>query len=217
MEEIDLLQRPKIKRNFDPNWRKEENRIIARKFDKEFFDGERINGYGGYKYDGRWVEVVERLKNIYNLNGTNSFLDVGCAKGFLLYDLKKVIPGIEIYGLDVSNYAVENCIEGVKENLVVGSADELPYETNSFDFVFSSDTLHNLPRDKCKKALQEIVRVCKPSGNMFIQVDSYRNKKEKNNLISWNLTALTYMHVDEWLKFFKESGYNGDYFWTILD
>ncbi|MCK5043478.1 class I SAM-dependent methyltransferase [Candidatus Pacearchaeota archaeon] len=216
MEKIDLLQRPQIKRNFDPNWRKEKNRILAKKFDKEFFDGKRVNGYGGYVYDGRWIGVAQRLKKIYKLNEKSSFLDIGCGKGFLLYDLKEIIPRINISGIDISKYAIENGMEEIKPYLSIGSAENLPYATNSFDFVFSSDTIHNLPRKKCKKALQEMVRVCKSEGNMFIQIDAYTTREEKMDLDAWNLTALTYMHVDKWLDFFKEVGYKGDYFWTIM-
>ncbi len=217
MKEIDLLKRPEIKRNLDPNWRKKENKEIAKKFDREFFDGDRINGYGGYKYDGRWIDVAKRLQKRYKLNKKSSVLDVGCAKGFLLYDLKKVIPEITSFGVDISKYAIENGIEDVKPDMTVASADHLPFADDSFDFVFSSDTLHNLPIKRCKKALQEIMRVCKHNGNMFTQVDAYRTEEEKRKLEIWNLTAQTYMHVKDWLKLFKDVGYKGDYFWTITE
>ncbi len=216
MQEFDLLQRPQIKRIFDPNWRKKENRVIARRFDKEFFDGDRVNGYGGYKYDGRWKAVVERMISRYGLNENSSVLDIGSGKGFLLYDLIKMIPGIKVAGIDVSEYAIETTMEEAKPFNIIASAESLPYASNTFDLVFSSDTIHNLPIDKCKKSIQEIIRVCKPDGHMFIQVDAYRTEEEKKNLDAWNLTALTYMSVNEWLEFFKQAGYDGDYFWTIM-
>ena len=216
MAEIDLLQKPQIKRILDKNWRSKQNRIIARRFDKDFFDGDRINGYGGYKYDGRWKAVVKRMQEVYGINEKSSVLDLGCGKGFLLHDLKEMVPGISVAGLDISKYAIENGMDSVKPFMVLGSADELPYADNTFDMVLSLDTIHNLPLEKCEKALQEIMRVCKPNGHKFILVDAYNNDEEKANMEAWNLTALTHMYVNEWLEFFKNAGYDGDYFWTIM-
>jgi ubiquinone/menaquinone biosynthesis C-methylase UbiE len=216
MEEVDLLKKPKTKRRIDPDWRKERNRKIAREFGKEFFDGERVNGYGGYGYDGRWIKVAERIRDRYGLDGRSSFLDVGCAKGFLLHDLRIVISGISVAGVDISRYAIENGMEDVKPFMVIEDAKNLPYASNCFDFVFSSETIHNLPKEECGMALEEMMRVSKPGGNLFIRVDAYRTEEERRNLEAWNLTAKTYMHVEDWLEFFEKNGYRGDYFWTIL-
>jgi ubiquinone/menaquinone biosynthesis C-methylase UbiE len=140
-------------------------------------------------------------------------LDVGCAKGFFLYDLKLTFPGISITGVDISDYAVENSIPEIKPYLQVGNATELPFEDDCFDFVISINTIHNLNRQDCATALQEIERVTK--GNSFITVDAYRNDEEKARMQAWNLTALTMMSVDEWKQFFLEVGYTGDYYWFI--
>jgi len=242
MREIDLLRGPKVRKDFKENWRTEENRKIAKRFDKEFFDGDRINGYGGYIYDGRWKKVVNDLKEIYGINSESSVLDIGCAKGFLLYDLQDMIPRIKVSGIDISEYAVNHAMDGFgnyminhkinKENpkkleeiarkkvlpfMIIGSADKLPYADNSFDVVLNINTIHNLPKKKCKIALQEMIRVCRNKKDMFIQVDSYRNDEEKKRMkLSWNLTALTIMYTNDWLKFFKQEGYDGDYFWTTV-
>ena len=84
---------------------KEINRLKALKFDFDYFDGSRESGYGGYTYDGRWVAVAEKLIDRYQLTGASKFLDVGCAKGFLLHDLYIGCTGIELAGVDVSEYA----------------------------------------------------------------------------------------------------------------
>jgi len=227
MKKINLLENaPPAKRKFDSSWRTDENREIAKKFGKDYFDGERVNGYGGYVYDGRWKAVAKKLNEIYGLNNESSFLEVGCAKGFLLYDLQEMFPGIRVAGLDISKYAIEHAMDGhadiqtSKEKvipfMVMGSADNLPYADNSFDIVISINTLHNLPIEKCKKAIQEMIRVCK-GNKMFIQVDSYENDIQKKALDAWNLTALTTLSPEEWLELFKEVGYEGDYFWTLLN
>jgi len=227
MREINLLKSaPRIARKFDSNWRTDKNRIIARRFDKEFFDGDRANGYGGYVYDGRWKNVVNNLKEIYGINPESSVLDIGCAKGFLLYDLREMIPGIKIAGLDISEYAINHAMNGntdpkskekVMSFMIKGSADDLPYPDNSFDVVLAINTIHNLPKERCRKAIQEMIRVSKNKEKMFIQVDAYRNEAEKQAMQAWNLTGLTIMNVDDWISLFNEVGYKGDYFWTTFN
>ena len=217
MAEINLLDKyPKSKRPVDERGEliTKEHRAVARQFSYQYFDGERLYGYGGYNYHPRfWQETVKRFKDYYNLADNASVLDVGCAKGFMMHDFKELIPNINIRGIDVSEYAYENAIEDMKPYIQIGNAKELPFPDNSFDLVISIHTVHNLPVDDCKKALKEIERVTK--GNSFIAVDAWRNEEEKRRLLKWNLTALTYMHVDEWKKLFDEIGYTGDYYWFI--
>ena len=215
--EIDLLENyPKTKRDLKQraNEKTEEDRNIARKFGKEFFDGDRKHGYGGFNYMSRfWQPVIPTFVKHFNLNENSKVLDVGCAKGFMLFDMKESIPNITIEGIDISSYAIENAKEEIKQFLRVGNAKELPYEDNSFDVVISINTIHNLEKKECAKALQEIQRVSK--GKSFITVDAYRNEEEKEAMYAWNLTAKTIMSVDEWIAFFEEVGYTGDYYWFI--
>jgi SAM-dependent methyltransferase len=216
-QEIDLLiNYPKTKRNVEErgSGKSEEDRLIARKFGKEFFDGDRRYGYGGFNYFPRfWQPVIPTLQQHFNLSGDSEVLDVGCAKGFMLHDLAELIPGITVKGIDVSEYAIENAIEDMRSNVQVGDARKLPFPDDSFDVVISINTLHNLDREDCGQALREIERVSK--GKAFITVDAYHNDEEIERMMAWNLTAKTIMHVDEWKGFFNEVGYTGDYYWFI--
>ena len=215
MAEINLLKSlPSPKRNIsNRNIKKSDHHIkISRQYGKDYFDGDRSFGYGGYKYDGRWVPVAKDIKDYYGLIKGSKILDVGCAKGFLVKDL--VDLGFEAYGIDISEYAIDNSPKDIRNRLKTGNAKKLPYEDNSFDLVISLNTIHNLNSNECKMAIQEIQRVSK--RNSFIQVDSYTNENEKRIFEEWVLTAKFYGYPDEWLKLFKESGYTGDWFWTII-
>ncbi|MBO0333335.1 class I SAM-dependent methyltransferase [Sneathiella sp. CAU 1612] len=216
-QEIDLLVNyPKTKRDLTQrgNEKTEEDRAIARQFGKAFFDGDRRHGYGGFSYNARfWQPVVPTFQEHFGLTGSSSLLDVGCAKGFMLHDLMTLIPGITVRGIDVSGYAIENSIESVRDFVSVADARKLPFEDNSFDVVVSVNTVHNLEKEDCGKALQEIERVSR--GKSFITVDAYRTDEEYERMQAWNLTAKTILHVDGWKAFFKEIGYTGDYYWFI--
>lgn len=192
-----------------------EQQAIARQFGREYFDGDRTQGYGGYRYDGRWVPIAKRFRDFYGLQQGDSVLDVGCAKGFLLHDLLQAVPGIHIAGLDISQYAIENAMPDVQSYLVVGTATDLPCADQSFDLVLSINTLHNLDREGCIAALREIERVSRRSK--YVQVDSWLNEQQKQNLDYWVLTALTYYEPEGWRRLFAEAGYTGDYYWTLTE
>ena len=216
-KEIDLLENyPKAKRNLDERLasKNEIDRAVAREFGREFFDGDRNHGYGGFNYMPRfWQPVIPTFKEYWNLTPDSSLLDVGCAKGFMLHDLTTLIPGITVKGVDISEYAIDNVMENMKPHTQVANAMHLPFADDAFDVVISINTVHNLDLNECGKALQEIERVSR--GKSFITVDAYRNEEEEERMYAWNLTAKTIMSVDEGIKFFKEVNYNGDYFWFI--
>ena len=216
-QEIDLLVNyPRTKRNVDERGqsKSEEDRLVARKFGREFFDGDRRHGYGGFSYQPRfWQPVIPTLQQHFGLTAGSSLLDVGCAKGFMLHDLSTLIPGITVKGVDISGYAIENAMDDVKPHVQVANATRLPFPDHSFDVVISINTVHNLDRAECGEALREIMRVSK--GRAYITVDAYSTEEEKRRMYAWNLTAKTIMSVDEWKTFFQEVGYTGDYYWFI--
>jgi SAM-dependent methyltransferase len=215
--EIDLLRMyPRASRNLDERLasKTEEIREIARRFDRDFFDGDRKHGYGGFSYNPKYWEPVipDFVKHFGPLDG-KSILDVGCAKGFMLYDIKRLMPSAEVTGIDISKYAIENSMPEVRSNLVVGNANSLPFASNAFDLVISINTVHNLELKECKEAIQEISRVSK--GAAFLTVDAFSTEEERERMMAWNLTAKTILSVDDWKTLFQEIGYEGDFFWFI--
>jgi len=214
-KEVDLLAKyPKPNRDvFERLKNKSKEDVeIARKFGKDFFDGERKHGYGGFNYNPKyWGAVVRDYKKYWNLNSASSLLDVGCGKGFMLYDLFKLIPEMKLCGIDISDYAISNAIPEMKKFVQTGDAKEIPFKDNSFDIVIAINTIHNLEKEDCAKALKEISRGSKKYS--FVVVDAYRNEDEKKKMYAWNLTGKTIMSVEEWKIFFKENSYEGDYFW----
>jgi len=213
---LDLYPRSKRPIEERARWIADEHRAIARQFGKEFFDGDRLYGYGGYGYHPRfWTATVKRFRDYYQLPENTSVLDVGCAKGFMLHDFQQLMPNLTMAGIDISQYAIEHAMETVRPFLRVGNARELPYDDKSFDLVISINTVHNLSLEECKRAIREIQRVSR--RHAFITVDAWRTEREREQLRKWNLTALTYMHVDDWKKLFAEVGYTGDYYWFIAE
>jgi len=181
----------------------------AKLYDHDYWDGDRKFGYGGYRYDGRWQKVAKAIADHYGLKKGDRILDVGCGKSFLLYDFTQVVPDIEVRGIDISKYAIQNAKEEIRRFLEVGSAVSLPYPDKSFDLVISINTLHNLYAFDLVKALKEIERVGRK--NKYIVVESYRNEEEKVNLMYWVLTGECFFNPDEWKWFYGLAGYRGDY------
>lgn len=216
-QEIDLLEYyPKAKRDLSKRLedKTEEARSVARKFGKDFFDGERKYGYGGFEYSPHfWEPVIPSFDKRWDLSNTSSLLDVGCAKGFMLHDIKKAFPHLDVKGIDISQYAISNCIQTMQNDLLVANALSLPFDDNSFDVVVSINTIHNLEEIDCRKAIREIQRVSKKYS--FVTVDAYRTEEDRKRMFAWNLTAKTIKSVDEWKETFCEEGYTGDFYWFI--
>ena len=188
---------------------KAECAIIAKQFGEAYWDGERQFGYGGYHYDGRWRAVSDAMTAYYSIKPGDRILDVGCGKGYLLYEFTQSVPGVNVSGIDISKYGIEKSKSEIKNFVQVASCTKLPFEDNSFDFVVSLGTLHNLYNYELKKAIQEIERVGKRTK--YICVESYRNEHEKANLLYWQLTCETFYNPKEWHWALKEFGYSGDY------
>lgn len=218
MSQINLLKSlPPSKRDVKARHIEKNEAVVAesKKFGQAYFDGPRSYGYGGYHYDGRWRPVAKDIVAHYALKPGMRVLDVGCAKGFLVKDLLETCPGIQVFGLDISEYALKNCPSDIIGRLHLGNATSLPFPDNSFDLVLSINTLHNLKKDHVVKALQEIERVGR--GKSFIQVDAYETPEQKAIFEDWVLTAEFHDYPQKWLAVLEEAGYKGDYDWTIIE
>ena len=200
------------KRNYVERMMNEKSKCMveAKKYDKNYWDGDRKYGYGGYKYiPNRWKSVAASLIKTYNLNENSKLLDIGCGKGFLLYEIKKILPKIEIKGIDYSRYAILNSKSEIKNYLSVKKAqDKFDCADKYFDLVISIGCLHNLEIFDLSKSLKEIQRISK---NSYILVESFRNEKELFNLQCWALTCQSFFNVEEWVWLFNNFGYTGDY------
>jgi len=181
----------------------------AKQWGYDYWDGERQYGYGGYKYDGRWLPLAKQIAEYYKIKPGDRILDVGCGKGYMLFEFTRAVPGVEIAGLDLSQYGIDHAKEEVKPFLVQGHARKLPFPDKSFDFIYSNTTLHNLPPQDLYPAIKEIERVRKRDA--WIGVESFRNEREKANLLYWQLTCEAFFSVDGWRWWFEHCGYKGDY------
>jgi SAM-dependent methyltransferase len=215
--EINLLARyPRAKRNLIARKSGQaENRRIASRFDYEYFDGTREQGYGGYHYDGRWIPIARDIAAHFGLKAGDRVLDIGCAKGFLMRDLMEIVPGLEAWGLEISQYAIANCHPDSRGRIACGTAQRLPFADGTFAAALSINVIHNLARSACIEAVQEMERVA--PGRGYIQVDAYRNDAEREVFLDWVLTAETFGKPDMWRDLFRSAGYTGDYYWTILE
>ena len=217
MSEVDFMSvlhkstnRDYLARVNDSDFPKARAAELAKKFAFDYWDGDRRICYGGYRYlEGRWEKVARAMVDHYDLPRKPKILDVGCGKGFLLYDFLKVIPDADIYGIDISPYAISNSKQEIKEFLRVGSATKLPWPDDYFDLVISINTLHNLHVYDLDISLREMERVGK--RDKYLCVESYRNEQEKANLLYWQVTCEAFNTPQEWRWWFERTGYSGDF------
>lgn len=183
---------------------------LAKNWDYDYWDGDRRINYGGYRYlEGRWEKVARAMVEHYDLPEHPRILDIGCGKGFLLFDFLKILPDAEIYGIDISEYGIANSKEEIRDRLQVGNATQLPWPDNYFDLVISINTFHNLHNYDLDKALKEMERVGK--AHKYLCVEAYRTEEEKANLLYWQVTCEAFCTPEEWQWWFQQTGYTGDY------
>lgn len=218
MREFNALREyplPREVRYVGPDIRTIRNRIIASYRDKRYYDGERNNGYGGFKYDGRWRKIMKSMANDYQLTEKSSLLQIGCEKGFLLHEFFENFQGMKIRGCELSEYAIEHAMPSIKGLIKKANYCDLPFNDNEFDFVIAIGAVYTLNLRDVITAIREIQRV--GNGKSFITLGAYRDEEGKKLFNWWTLLGATILHVDEWIEVLKEAGYTGDYHFTTAE
>jgi len=200
---------PKKPRYVGPNIRTIKNKIIASYRDERYYDGDRNNGYGGFKYDGRWKKIADSMCEEYKLTEDSALLQIGCEKGFLLHDFHEKFSNMKVRGIEMSDYPIENSMPSIKQYIKKGTFEKLPYEDREFDLVLAIGVIYPLTLRDAISCLKEIERVGK--GKSFITLGSYRNEHEEKLFRYWSVLGSTILHVDEWVEVLNHSGYTGDY------
>ena len=191
--------------------RKIKNKFIAWELDKEYYDGDRNNGYGGYSYDGRWLKLLPKFISKYKLSNKSKILDLGCKKGFIMKDLNILLPKAKVYGIEDHIYPIQNAEKEIKKNIIYGNYFNIPFKKNYFDLVIGFSSIYKYNFYDLVKTIREINRVSK---NSFITVASYSNDKEKELFDKWTLIGTTILKKKDWLELFKILNYKGDYYFT---
>ncbi|MFH1026753.1 MAG: class I SAM-dependent methyltransferase [Pseudomonadota bacterium] len=213
MPEFDIgYPHGRVQRIVTEGFRTIRNRITAFELDREYYDGARENGYGGYNYDGRWKQIIQVLVQRYGLTSSSRILDVGCKKGFFLHDLKELLPGISVRGVENHLYPLENCMQSVRADVELTDYQALPFLDDSFDFVMAFASIYMLNLRDVMAAIREIQRVGK--GKSYITVGAYRTAEERDLFHDWTVLGTTVLHVDDWPEVFRHCGYTGDYYFT---
>ncbi len=215
MREYNLLEGyplPREPRYVSENLRKISNRIKAVNRDKEFFDGDRNNGYGGYSYDGRWVNLAKKIISEYCMKNNSKFLHVNSEKGFLLYDLHKLNPDINICGVDSSEYCVNNTKNEISQFVNLGDYLNLEFPDNYFDFVLAIGVVYAFNLKDAIKSIKEIQRVTKDKS--FITLASYETFDDYFLFKKWTLLGTTILKKSEWVDVLNFCNFRGDYYFT---
>jgi len=208
-------QRDYLARVNDREFPKAKAAELAKQWGYDYWDGDRRINYGGYKYmPGRWAPVAKLMVEHYGLKPGSKVLDIGCGKGFQIFELTQVLPGLKVRGIDVSSYAIEQAHPDVKHVIDHGSAAKLPYADKSFDLVFSINTLHNLHNRDLDSALREMERVGKQK---YLCVESYRDEVEKANLLYWQVTCEQFNSPEDWEWWFEATQFRGDYSFIFFE
>ena len=189
-------------------------KIIAWQKGKEFYDGSRQNGYGGFKYDGRWLKILPKIIKKYKIKENAKILDLGCKKGFIMKDFKILLPNCEVWGIEDHKYPIINAEKEIKSKIIKSKYYDIPFEDNYFDFTIGFSSIYRYNFYDLVETIKEIKRVSKKS---FITLGAYSNEKNRVIFNKWSLLGTTILHEKEWIELFKLLKFSGDYYFTTAN
>jgi len=187
------------------------NKYNAWKLDKSYYDGNRNDGYGGFKYDARWLKILPKIIKKYKLSNNSKILDLGCKKGFIMKDLKILLPEAKVWGIEDHVYPIKKAEKEIKSKIILSKYYKIPFKKNHFDLVIGFSSIYKYNFHDVIKIIKEIKRVSKKS---FFTVASYSSEKEKVIFDNWTLLGTTILSKKDWKKLFKILDYKGDYYFT---
>jgi SAM-dependent methyltransferase len=174
-------------------------------FDLNYFEGTTSPYEGGYKSAIKHLERFYCLVDKYSrskLGNISRILDVGCAYGYFLKFWEG--KGVELYGTDISQYAISQAQEIVDAELLVGDIQhKMPFDDDFFDIITMFDVIQMT--ESPRRALQEVLRLLKPDGLFFVTApnvnslfrllrgDKWRGFRDRNHLYLFTPTSFTFL------------------------
>ena len=197
---------------------KDRNRIIAinnnfspssdyLNFGYDYFDNPKSGrGYGGYVYDGRYYETAKKIIDHYKLNPNSKILEIGCAKGYLLYEFFRL--KMDVIGYDISRYAVDNCKEELKEMIFLGGVCDINESDRIYDLAIAKEVLSHMAIDDILFTINKLQNISK---NIYLLLQTVSEKKKASDMQSWDSTYKTMMTKKNWEKVLSSCSFHGDY------
>ncbi len=183
------------------------------KFGFDYWDNSNIPvGGQGYRYDERYFDTAKKIIEHYKLKPNSKILEIGCSKGFLLVEFHRL--NMDVTGCDLSEYAVANAHEAIKNKILLQPVHELVFPDNYFDLVLGKEILPHIPGELLDASMKNIMRIGKE--NFFFEIQCGESKTELQHMKEWDATHKIIETPLWWRNYFKNIGYKGDYHFKIL-
>ena len=131
--------------------------------DAEVYDGDKAGIYEMCRDD--YPPILRELLDF----DFEDLLDVGCGTGPMIELLASELPGKNYTGIDLTPRMIEVAnrkgIDGAR--FVVGDAEDLPFDSESFDIVICANSFHHYPRPQ--RFFDEVARVLRPGGRLVLR------------------------------------------------
>lgn len=163
-------------------------------------------GYGGYSYDGRYARSVGLIVKEFGLSPGTTIFEVGCAKGFILYEFFK--QGYHVQGVDLSEYATANAPSEISKKISCASSTDLAFANDSFDFSFSKEMLPHLTETDIDKTVRELMRVTK-GNRIFLEIQVATSDSSSELIRKWDDTHRTIRKSAWWLQKLNQLDFDG--------